>query len=245
MTSIGWKAINIKLVNMLRLKGIRKSFGKTEVLKGVDFEVKKGTVVGLLGPNGAGKTTLMRVIVGFYRPWGGEIFWNNELVDTSDKEYRANIGYLPENNPLYIDMTVREYLEMVAKLKSRTGKKIEEEVSKMIEECGLREFEGAIIETLSKGYRQRVGLAGSLLGDPKLLILDEPTAGLDPNQIIEIRQLIKRLAKKKAVVLSTHILPEAKEICDELWIINRGEIVLHQKTSSIRNLEKKFLGLTS
>lgn len=236
---------------MLKLVGITKSFGAKEVLHQIDFEVKPRTVVGLLGPNGAGKTTLMRIIVGFYRNFGGRIFWDQRLIDPQDKSYKARIGYLSENNPLYLNLTVNEYLLMVAKLKGtgnlpagppagRAGR----QVGGVIKDCGLEEYRGAIIETLSRGFRQRVGLAAALIGEPQLLILDEPTTGLDPKQIVEIRQLIKKLAKSKAVVLSTHILPEAKEVCDELWIINRGEMVMHEKTDKIGNLEKKFVELT-
>lgn len=229
---------------MLQLKNIVKSFEKREVLRGINFEVKDGSVVGLLGPNGAGKTTLMRVIVGFYKANKGEVWWKGQLVDTKEGNYKKSIGYLPENNPLYPDLTVVEYLMMIARLKGVAETKLAKEIHKVTGDCGLEEYRGKVIETLSKGFRQRVGLAAALIGEPKLLILDEPTAGLDPNQIVEIRQLIKSLAKKKAVVLSTHILSEAKEICDELWIINNGAVVLHQKTKTIRNLEKKFLELT-
>ncbi len=230
---------------MLKLKEVTKSFGTTRVLEGIDFEVKSNCVVGLLGPNGAGKTTLMRIIVGFLRPDSGLVEWNGEVVETRDKTYKADIGYLPENNPLYGDMTVDEYLELIAKLKGVGSRRINQEINRVVLECGLEEYRGAIIETLSKGYRQRAGLAAALIGNPKLIILDEPTTGLDPNQIVEIRQLIKKLAKKKSVVLSTHILPEAKEVCDELWIINRGKIVLHEKTKKVKSLEKKFVQLTS
>ncbi|OGL52709.1 hypothetical protein A3K55_01800 [Candidatus Shapirobacteria bacterium RBG_13_44_7] len=227
---------------MLKLKGVSKRFGEIKALEGVDFEVSNKSVVGLLGPNGAGKTTLMRIIVGFLKANKGEIWWEGKKADPKDKKYKVNIGYLPENNPLYLQMTAAEYLEMTARLKG-----VEEvigEVKRVAKECALGEYLHKEIETLSKGYRQRVGLAAALLGEPKLIILDEPTAGLDPNQIVEIRQLIKKLAKNKAVVLSTHILPEAKEVCDDLWIIDRGKIVMHEKTKKIKNLEKKFVNLT-
>lgn len=230
------------MAEILKLKGVSKRFGEVKALEEVDFGVNNKSVVGLLGPNGAGKTTLMRIIVGFLKANEGEIWWQGKIADPKDKKYKVNIGYLPENNPLYLQMTAVEYLEMTARLKGIS--EVVREVKKVAEECALGEHLFQNIETLSKGYRQRVGLAAALLGEPKLIILDEPTAGLDPNQIVEIRQLIKKLAKDKAVVLSTHILPEAKEVCDDLWIIDQGKIVMHEKTQKIKNLEKKFVNLT-
>lgn len=229
---------------MLKTVGIYKKFDKKEVLKDIDLTVEDNTVVGLLGPNGAGKTTLMRILVGFYSANSGKILWKGKEIDPKSIENKKRIGYLPESNPLYPLMTVGEYLEFTANLKGIAKEKVEGEILRVINECGLKEVAGQKIETLSKGYKQRVGLAAALLGDPKLLILDEPTSGLDPNQIIEIRQLIKKLSKKKMILLSTHILPEAKEICSKLLIINRGKIVLDEQTSKIKNLEKKFVELT-
>ncbi|HEX8932281.1 MAG TPA: ABC transporter ATP-binding protein [Patescibacteria group bacterium] len=229
---------------MLKTVGINKKFDKKEVLKDIDLTVEDNTVVGLLGPNGAGKTTLMRILVGFYSANSGKILWKGKEIDPKSIVNKKRIGYLPESNPLYPLMTVGEYLEFTANLKGIAKEKVEGEILRVINECGLKEVAGQKIETLSKGYKQRVGLAAALLGDPKLLILDEPTSGLDPNQIIEIRQLIKKLSKKKMILLSTHILPEAKEICSKLLIINRGKIVLDEQTSKIKNLEKKFVELT-
>ena len=216
---------------MLKVNNISKKFGDKVALKDVSFEIETNSVVGLLGPNGAGKTTLMRVLVGYMKPDDGTVDWDDGLI-----------GYLPENNPLYGYMRVWEYLAYMAEIKGVND--IEEELKEMVVECGLAGVAGEKIETLSKGFRQRVGLAAALLGDPKMLILDEPTTGLDPNQIIEIRGLIKKLAKKKIVILSTHILPEAAAICSRLLMINRGEIVLNEKTNKIKNLEKKFVELT-
>lgn len=229
---------------MLKVVKVTKKFGEKLVLDEVSFVMEKNSVVGLLGPNGAGKTTLMRIIVGFLTPNQGKIYWGKEEVETKSVEYRAKIGYLPENNPLYGMMGVAEYLEMVAKLKNISSNFLRREILRVLDECGLKEVVGQKIETLSKGFRQRVGLAAALLGDPKILILDEPTSGLDPNQIIEIRNLIKQLAKEKMVLFSTHILPEAKSICEKLLIINRGKIVLDEETKKIKNLEKKFVELT-
>lgn len=223
---------------MLELKKISKKFKDKKVLTDINIEVKDNCVVGLLGPNGAGKTTLMRIITGFLKPEKGDIFWDGKKIDTGEVDYKARIGYLPENNPLYLNLTAGEYLEFMANLKKT-------EVGNVAMECGIQKVLGQRIETLSKGYKQRVGLAAAMLGKPKLLILDEPTSGLDPNQIIEIRELIKKLSKDKTIILSTHILPEAKGICERLLIINRGEIVLDEETKKIKNLEKKFVELTA
>ena len=229
---------------MLEVKNISMSFGKTKVLDNISFKVNKNTVVGLLGPNGAGKTTLMRIIVGFYKANQGKLLWNGKIVDTKSVIHHSRVGYLPESNPLYGYMTVAEYLSFVKKLKEKPGEIQGEKLIKIVGECGLKEVVGQKIETLSKGYKQRVGLAAALIGDPEILILDEPTSGLDPNQIIEIRTLVKKLAKKKMVILSTHILPEAKAVCNQIMVINRGKIVMDQETKTIKNLEKKFVKLT-
>ena len=225
---------------MLKIKNTSKKFGNFLALDGVNFELKTNGVYGLLGPNGAGKTTLMRTVVGFLTATDGEIWWNGKLIDTKSMEHKQKVGYLPENNPLYVNMTVSEYLSFIAELKEEDT----ESLVKIAKDCGLTKVMGNKIETLSKGYKQRIGLAAALIGNPKLLILDEPTSGLDPNQIIEIRKLIKGLAKNKIVLLSTHILPEAKEICSRILIINRGKIVLDDETKKIKNLEKKFIALT-
>lgn len=230
---------------MFRVKNICKNFGEFEALKDVNLEIKKNNVVGLLGPNGAGKTTLMRVIVGFYEANNGNIIWEGKKVNTKSKKHKTRIGYLPENNPLYLNMTAGEYLEYVSNLKQIPKDKINEMIFKVGQQCGIENVLSRQIETLSKGYKQRVGLAAALLGDPKVLILDEPTSGLDPNQIIEIRDLIKSLSKNKMILVSTHILPEAREMCDRLVIINKGEIVLNEETKKIKSLEKKFVELTA
>lgn len=219
---------------MLQLKNVCKDFDDKEILKKISFELEENSITGLLGPNGAGKTTLMKIIVGILKPEKGVVVGNN----------KNDIGYLPENNPLYPNMTPIEYLKFVAELKSVEKNEIEKEVKLAIKDCVLEKMMKQKIETLSKGYKQRVGLAAALLGNPKLLILDEPSSGLDPNQIIEIRNLIKKLAKSKTVLISTHILPEAREICKKLIIINNGKIVLNEETGKIKNLEKKFVELT-
>ncbi len=230
---------------MLKLIKLNKYFGNKRAVNDVSLDINKSGVVGLLGPNGAGKTTLMRLMVGFFAIKSGFINWDGKKVDTKSKEYKKRIGYLPENNPLYLNLTVFEQLILVANLKNINSEDIDVVVSQVVAECGLKKVCQQKIETLSKGYRQRVGLAAALLGNPDMLILDEPTSGLDPNQIIEIRDLIKKLSKDKIVFFSTHILPEAKAVCDRLLIINNGKIVLDEKTKSIKNLEKKFVELTA
>jgi len=226
---------------MLLLNQISKTFGETKAVDNVSFKTEAKGVIGLLGPNGAGKTTLMRIISGYLMAEAGVIKWSNKIFDPKLIESKKLIGYLPEGNPLYGNIKVTEYLEFMAKLKGVSQK----EIVKVIEECGLLEVCHKKIETLSKGYKQRTGLAQAILGDPKILILDEPTTGLDPNQIIEIRKLIKALGKDRLVILSTHILPEAKEVCSRVLIINRGKIVLDDEIKKIRNLEKKFVELTA
>ncbi|MFA5895039.1 MAG: ATP-binding cassette domain-containing protein [Candidatus Shapirobacteria bacterium] len=228
---------------MLQVKNISKKFGTKTVLNDVCFVIKSKSVTGLLGPNGAGKTTLMRILTGYFGGESGFVMWDKELVNLNSLAHKKKIGYLPENNPLYGYMKVREYLEYTAKVKDSAD--FEVESNRVAVECGLIDVFENKIETLSKGYKQRVGLAAALIGNPLLLILDEPTTGLDPKQIIEIRQLIKKLAKEKMVILSTHILPEAAAICSRLLIISQGKIVLDETTSKIKNLEKKFIQLTS
>ena len=228
---------------MLQLSSIEKSFGQHQILFDINLEVKNKKVVALLGPYGAGKTTLMRIITGFLTANNGQIRWNKKEISPRDDDYKKKIGYLPENNPLYLWMTTAEYLAYILTLK--TGKTNKNEIRKVAEECAISDMMDKRLEILSKGYKQRVGLAAALLGEPELLVLDEPTSGLDPNQIIEIRALIKKLAKTKSILLSTHILPEAKAICSQVVIINRGKIVLNQELSKVKNLEKKFVDLTS
>jgi ABC-2 type transport system ATP-binding protein len=229
---------------MLTVKNINKNFGEINALSDVSFDIEGNCVVGLLGPNGAGKTTLMRVLVGFLTANSGKIYWDKKIVNTKSLKHKSRVGYLPENNPLYGYMRVIEYMEFIAQLKGLNRATYKLEILKSMKECGLFEVLDQKIDTLSKGFRQRVGLAAALIGDPKILVLDEPTSGLDPNQIIEIRDLIKHLSKKKMVLLSTHILPEAMAVCDKLLIINRGRIVLDEETKKVKNLEKKFVELT-
>lgn len=217
------------------VKNITKIYGKQKALNNVSFEIETGDVVGFLGPNGAGKSTMMKIITGFIPPTSGDAWVNNNHVIEKSLLVRSEIGYLPENNPLYTDMYVREYLKFVAGL-YKLGKQIKTKVEEMISITGLTKEQHKKIGALSKGYRQRVGLAQALIHNPEVLILDEPTSGLDPNQIVEIRNLIAEIGKTKTVMLSTHIMQEVNAICDKIIIINNGEIVAYDTTSNIQHI---------
>ena len=210
---------------MITASHLSKNFGPTKALKDVSFEVKKGEVLGFLGPNGAGKTTTMRILACYHPANSGTATIAGFDVFENPLEVRKLIGYLPENNPLYMDMGVIDYLEFIAKIRAIPPSKRKEQIRHVIELCGLRKELGKDIGELSKGFRQRVGLAQALIHDPDILILDEPTIGLDPTQIIEIRELIKKIGKEKTIILSSHILPEVSATCDRIIIIHQGEIV--------------------
>ena len=207
----------------IHVSHLSKVFGHQRAVDDISFEVAKGEILGFLGPNGAGKTTTMRMITGYLAPDEGEILVDDQPVREETTSIRAKIGYLPENNPLYIDMYVREYLRYVARVYKMhdPAHRIEEVLSL----TGLLPESHKLISSLSKGYRQRVGLAQAILHDPEVLILDEATSGLDPNQLIEIRQLIRELGKEKTILLSTHIMQEVQALCDRVVIINKGKIV--------------------
>lgn len=221
----------------LELKKVAKSFGATKALSGISFTLKEGEVVGLLGPNGAGKSTLMRILSGYYTNWDGDVNFFEKSYRNHLKSIKNEVGYLTENNPLYADMYVIEYLKYVAELFRRKKAPI----SQLIKKTGLLSHYDKKIRFLSKGYKQRVGIAAALINDPKLVILDEPTTGLDPNQLLEIRKLIRELGDKKIVLLSTHILQEVDAICDRVLIINQGEIVLDEKLKNLRKNKKKII----
>lgn len=230
----------------ISLKNIDKRFGKQMALDGVSFEIGKGEIVGFIGPNGAGKSTAMRIITGYIPPTSGEVYVNGLDAVEHSLEIRRIIGYLPESNPLYTEMYVREYLRYIAGIYG-LRKKSKQLVEEIIVRTGLTPESHKRIKALSKGFRQRVGLAQALIHDPEILILDEPTSGLDPNQIVEIRNLISELGKEKTVMLSTHILQEVVAICDRVIIIHKGKIMADEtmnKTSG-EELEKKFRDLTS
>ena len=213
-----------------KLDHIHKSFGKQQVLKDISLEIPSGQVLGLLGPNGAGKSTLMKILIGLWKPDAGSV------------EAPSNIGYLPENNPLYEDMYVVEYLLFMARITMRdaSAKEQKERVENLIERVGLTPERHKHIRALSKGYRQRVGLAQALIGDPDLLILDEPTTGLDPNQLVDIRNLIRQIGKDRTVILSTHIMQEVREMCDRVVVLSQGGIKADQLIDEITDLETLF-----
>ncbi|MFC2080819.1 ATP-binding cassette domain-containing protein [Bacteroidota bacterium] len=227
------------------LKNIDKKYGKQLALDGVSFEISKGEIVGFIGPNGAGKSTAMKIITGYIPPSSGEVYVNGMDAVEQSLEIRRIIGYLPESNPLYVEMYVREYLRYIAGIYGMR-KEAASRVESIIEQTGLTPESHKQIKALSKGYRQRVGLAQALIHNPEILILDEPTSGLDPNQIIEIRNLISELGKDKTIMLSTHILQEVEAICNRVIIINKGKIVADEPVArqSGKKLEEKFRELT-
>ena len=217
----------------VEIKQITKLFGTQRALDEVSFTIKKGELVGFLGPNGAGKSTLMKIITGFLPADGGEVFVEGEKTGPKNLEIRKNIGYLPEHNPLYTDLYVREFLEITAGLYKL--KNVKQRVAEMVELTGLGDEQHKKIRALSKGYRQRVGLAQALIHNPPVLILDEPTTGLDPNQIEEIRQVIRNISHDKTVMLSSHIMQEVEAVCSRVIIINRGKIVADGAIDEIKS----------
>lgn len=229
---------------MLKVKNVSKRFDQIQAVNRLSFSIKKGEIVGFLGPNGAGKTTTMRLITGFLTPDEGKV----TIAGLKPKQARHLIGYLPEENPLYSQMTSMEYLSFIAKMRGIEKNILQEQINQIADSCGVKEVLAQTIETISRGYRQRVGLAATLIHQPKLLVMDEPTSGLDPNQQAEIKKLIKKIAKDKAVIFSTHILSEAEAICQRVLIIHKGELVAEEKMSNLKkkkkSLEKLFHQLT-
>jgi ABC-type multidrug transport system, ATPase component len=220
-----------KVIMAVKIEHINKSFGAQQVLRDVNLDIAEGQVLGLLGPNGAGKSTLMKILIGLWR------------ADSGTASVPPRIGYLPENNPLYEEMYVAEYLRFMAKMTQIEDCKLK--IEDLIEKVGLTPERHKHIRELSKGYRQRVGLAQALLGDPQLLILDEPTTGLDPNQLVEIRALIRDLGKERTVILSTHIMQEVREMCDRVVILDHGIIKADEPIDKIKNLEELFRKATN
>ena len=218
----------------IAVKEISKRYGSQLAVNKVSFEVHTGEIVGFIGPNGAGKSTTMKMITGTLSPDSGSVKINDLPALEHQKEIRGMIGYLPENNPLYHEMYIREYLQYVAGLYQVNGKEARERISTVIEMTALTREVGKKIGNLSKGYRQRVGLAQALIHDPDILVLDEPTSGLDPNQLVEIRNLVSTIGKEKTVLLSTHILQEVEAICDRVIIINNGGIVADEDAQSLK-----------
>ena len=216
------------------VENLTKQYGPQNAVDDISFQVNTGEILGFLGPNGAGKTTTMKIITCFIAPTKGDVRVNNFSIYDNQEEIKKKIGYLPENNPLYYDMNVINYLEFVGELQGISRSKIHDKIVEMVHVCGLNVEKHKKIGELSKGYRQRVGLAQAMINDPEILILDEPTTGLDPNQIIEIRKLIRHLGKEKTVILSTHILPEVEATCDRILIINKGKIVADGTPETLR-----------
>ena len=220
---------------MIEVKNVTKRYGSTIAVDDISFEVKDGEVVGFLGPNGAGKSTTMNMITGFIEPTTGQIIVNGNDISKRPRKAKKEIGYMPENVPLYYELTAKEFVSYMAELKLVKRSERKQEVEKVLKETGLEDVKNKLIRNLSRGYKQRVSMAGALVGNPDVIILDEPTVGLDPKQITEIRSLIKELGKNHTVILSTHILSEVSQICERVIIINKGKIVA---IDTPENLEK-------
>ena len=221
---------------MIQVENITKRYGNFTAVDGISFDIDEGEIVGFLGPNGAGKSTTMNMITGFIEPSDGRIIVDGYDISKKPQKAKRQIGYMPEGVPLYSDLTVKEFVAYMADLKGCEKKTKKEEIKKVLEETGLTEVQNKLTKNLSRGYKQRVSMAGALVGEPKILILDEPTVGLDPKQITEIRELIKELGKTHTIIFSSHILSEVSQICNKVIIINKGKIVA---IDTPENLEKK------
>jgi ABC-2 type transport system ATP-binding protein len=229
---------------MIEVRDLIKRYGDLVAVNGVSFTAQKGEILGFLGPNGAGKTTTMRIITGFLPASGGTVKVAGFDIFDDSHEVRKRIGYLPESPPLYNDMTVTSYLEFVGRIKGIPRGRLAAATDKVVQTCGLGDVRGRVLGHLSKGFRQRVGLAQALIHEPDVLVLDEPTIGLDPRQIIDIRTLIRQLAGERTVILSTHILQEVSQLCQKVVIINRGRIVTEDRIEALTqnlSLEEVFL----
>ena len=231
---------------VIEVKNVTKKYGSTIAVDNISFDVKDGEVVGFLGPNGAGKSTTMNMITGFIEPTSGQIIINGNDISKRPRKAKKDIGYMPENVPLYYELTAKEFVTYMAELKLVKRNERKEQVEKVIKETGLEEVKNKLIRNLSRGYKQRVSMAGALVGNPDVIILDEPTVGLDPKQITEIRSLIKELGKKHTVILSSHILSEVSQICERVIIINKGKIVAIDTPENLEKsaLEKNSISLT-
>ncbi len=234
---------------MLKVEKLTKRYGKRTVVDSLDFTGNKGEILGLLGPNGAGKSTTMNMLTGYIAPSSGSIILDDKDLTLPKNRKKVLIGYMPEIPPLYNDMTVAEFMKFDAELKGVKRACRKDAVSETIERCGIADVEKRLIKNLSKGYRQRVGFASAIIGDPELIILDEPTAGLDPRQIVNMREMILSLKKDHLVILSSHILSEVEEVCDHVLIISKGRLVLSDNTEHLleehdESLEDVFLELT-
>jgi len=229
---------------MIEVRNLTKRYGDIAAIRGINFTANKGEVLGFLGPNGAGKTSTMRIITGFMPATTGTVKVAGYDIFEQSMEVRRRVGYLPENPPLYNDMTVDSYLRFVGRIRGIVRAELATAVDRAAQRCGLNEVRSRVVGHLSKGFRQRVGLAQALIHDPSVLVLDEPTIGLDPKQIIDIRGLIRDLSSERTVILSTHILPEVQQLCDKVVIINRGRIAVEDTIGALtqeRSLEEVFL----
>ena len=220
---------------MIEVKNVTKKYGKAVAVEDVSFTINDGEIVGLLGPNGAGKSTTMNILTGYIEQTSGEVTIEGYNTLKKPKKAKKQIGYMPEGVPLYTDLTVKEFVTYMAELKQVNKKERKEKVQKVIEQTGLKDVQNKLTRNLSRGYKQRVSMAGALVGEPKILILDEPTVGLDPKQITEIRNLIKELGKTHTVILSSHILSEVSQICNKVIIINKGKIVAIDTPENLEN----------
>ena len=220
---------------MIEVKNVTKKYGKAVAVEDISFTINDGEIVGLLGPNGAGKSTTMNILTGYIEQTSGDVTIEGYNTLKKPKKAKRQIGYMPEGVPLYTDLTVKEFVTYMAELKQINRKERKEKVQKVIEQTGLKDVENKLTKNLSRGYKQRVSMAGALVGEPKILILDEPTVGLDPKQITEIRNLIKELGKTHTVILSSHILSEVSQICNKVIIINKGKIVAIDTPENLEN----------
>jgi ABC-2 type transport system ATP-binding protein len=249
LTIIEFRVTNIENKMSIKVQNLTKVYGSQKAVNDISFEVQKGEIMGFLGPNGAGKSTTMKIATGYIEATSGSIEVCGFDVQESSMKVRQNIGYLPEHNPLYLDMYVKEFLEFIGGVYGISGKKLKDRISEVIDLVGLGLEQKKKIGQLSKGYRQRVGLAQALIHDPQVLILDEPTTGLDPNQLTEIRAVIKNIGKEKTVIFSTHIMQEVEAICDRVIIINHGNIVADSNLADLQktgnSMEEIFKKLTS
>ena len=220
---------------MIQVENVTKKYGSFVAVNKINFEIEEGEIVGFLGPNGAGKSTTMNMITGFIEPTSGRIIVDGYDISKKPRKAKKQIGYMPEGVPLYSDLTVKEFVTYMAELKGIPKKEKKEKVKKVLEATGLKEVSNKLTKNLSRGYKQRVSMAGALVGDPKVIILDEPTVGLDPKQVTEIRTLIKELGKEHTIILSSHILSEVSQICNRVIIINKGEIVAIDTPENLEN----------
>ena len=218
---------------MIRIDNLVKNYGDFQALKSISFDIHDGEILGFLGANGAGKSTTLKIMTGYLAPTAGNVLVDGQNVIDNSFEVREQIGYLPETNPLYLEMKVFDYLQFTAEVRGLEGKAFHQALARVVEQCGLSGVIHKPIATCSKGYKQRIGLAAAMIHDPKILILDEPVSGLDPNQIVEIRELIKGLAREKMVIMSSHILQEIAATVDRIVIINKGEIVANGTTQEL------------